>query len=251
MGAWAVSVSWLPLGFAPKLWQGLGRCGPMSMSLRVIVPPHPLVAHWLTVLRDRDTPSPLFCTAMKELGRWLTYEAARDWLPQVSVQIETPLAPCAGQVMDPTAALLVVPVLRAGLGLWAGGQEVLPHARVAHMGLVRDEETALPSTYLDRLPKQIGERVGVMVFDPMLATGGSLASVLELLAERGVTGQRVRVITALAAAPGLQHLAEKFPELTIYTACIDPELDSRQFIVPGLGDAGDRLYGTHADDFLT
>jgi len=223
----------------------------MSMSLRVIVPPHPLVAHWLTVLRDRDTPSPLFCSAMKELGRWLTYEAARDWLPHQAVQIHTPLAACAGQVMDSSVPLLVVPVLRAGLGLWAGGQEVLPHARVAHVGVVRDEKTALPSTYLNRLPQQIGERVGVMIFDPMLATGGSLALVLEALAELGATGQRVRVICALAAAPGLKRLAEQFPELTIYTACIDPDLDKHQFILPGLGDAGDRLYGTHAEDFLT
>ena len=103
----------------------------MPSSFRVVVPPHPLVAHWLTVLRDKQTPSPLFATAMKELGRWLTYEAARDWLPQRSVTVETPLASCEGQVMDPTTPVLAIPILRAGLGLWAGGQDVLPHARVA------------------------------------------------------------------------------------------------------------------------
>ena len=118
----------------------------MPSSFRVVVPPHPLVAHWLTVLRDKQTPSPLFATAMKELGRWLTYEAARDWLPQRSVTVETPLASCEGQVMDPTTAVLAIPILRAGLGLWAGGQDVLPHARVAHMGVVRDEATAQASS---------------------------------------------------------------------------------------------------------
>ena len=105
----------------------------MPSSFRVVVPPHPLVAHWLTVLRDKQTPSPLFATAMKELGRWLTYEASRDWLPQRNITVETPLASCEGQVMDPTTPVLAILILRAGLGLWAGGQDVLPHARVAHM----------------------------------------------------------------------------------------------------------------------
>jgi uracil phosphoribosyltransferase len=222
----------------------------MTMSMRVIVPPHPLVAHWLTVLRDRSTPSAIFATAMRELGRWLTYEAVRDWLPQKSLTVETPLATCDGMVMDAEVPLLVVPVLRAGLGLWAGGQEVLPQARVAHMGLVRDEHTAQASTYLDRLPNRIGSQVGVMVFDPMVASGGSLASVLQALREKGVQGNRLRVISVLAASPGLKRLADQFPDLTLYTACIDPELNENQFIVPGLGDAGDRLYGTYTSDFL-
>ena len=222
----------------------------MPSSFRVVVPTHPLVAHWLTVLRDKQTPSPLFATAMKELGRWLTYEAARDWLPQRNITVETPLASCEGQVMDPTTPVLAIPILRAGLGLWAGGQDVLPHARVAHMGVMRDEATAQASSYLDRMPKRIGERVGVMVFDPMVATGGSLAVVLRQLKERGVHGSRLRVITALASSPGLKNLAEEFQDLTLYTGCIDAELDERRYIVPGLGDAGDRLYGTESEDFL-
>ena len=222
----------------------------MPSSFRVVVPPHPLVAHWLTVLRDKQTPSPLFATAMKELGRWLTYEAARDWLPQRNITVETPLASCEGQVMDPTTPVLAIPILRAGLGLWAGGQDVLPHARVAQMGMVRDEATAKASSYIERMPKRIGERVGVMVFDPMVATGGSLAMVLRQLKELGVHGSRLRVITALASSPGLKSLAEEFQDLTLYTGCIDAELDERNYIVPGLGDAGDRLYGTESEDFL-
>ena len=107
----------------------------MSMSLRVVVPPHPLIGHWLTLLRDRETPTPLFATAMTELGRWLTYEAVRDWLPQRGVEVHTPSGRCEGQVVDGALPLLAIPVLRGGLGLWQGAQTVLPAARVALVGL--------------------------------------------------------------------------------------------------------------------
>ena len=214
------------------------------MSLRVVVPPHPLIAHWLTVLRDQATPPALFASAMAELGRWLTYEAVRDWLPHRPVTVQTPLAPCEGTVVDGTVPLLAVPILRAGLGLWQGAQTVLPTARVAHVGLSRDEATGAAHCYLDTLPATISAQVGVLVFDPMLATAGSLVQVLERLEQRGVGGDRLRVITALAASPGLQRLAERFPQLTIYTGCIDAELDGAFRIVPGLGDAGDRLFGS-------
>ena len=214
------------------------------MSLRVVVPPHPLIAHWLTVLRDRTTPPALFASAMAELGRWLTYEAVRDWLPQRPVTVQTPLAPCAGTVVDGEVPLLAVPILRAGLGLWQGAQTVLPTARVAHVGFSRDESTGVAHCYLDTLPATIGAQVGVLVFDPMLATAGSLIQVLERLEQRGVGGDRLRVITALAASPGLNTLANRFPHLTIYTGCIDAELDEAFRIVPGLGDAGDRLFGS-------
>lgn len=222
----------------------------MSMTLRVVVPPHPLIGHWLTVLRDEQTPPPLFATAMAELGRWLTYEALRDWLPHRPVRIRTPLAETDGQVIDPSAPLLAVPILRAGLGLWQGAQAVLPTARVAHVGLRRDEHSGEASCYLDHLPETIGERVGVLIFDPMVATAGSVSQVLERLEALGVRGARVRVVTALAAAPGLKRLGETFPDLTLYTACIDAELDAAFRIVPGLGDAGDRLCGTQSPHFL-
>jgi uracil phosphoribosyltransferase len=216
----------------------------MSMSLRVVVPPHPLIGHWLTVLRDRDTPPALFATAMTELGRWLTYEAVRDWIPLRRVPVETPLAPTEGTVVDAAVPILAVPILRAGLGLWEGGRSVLPTARVAHVGLARDETSARAAWYLDRLPREVPAQCGVLVFDPMIATAGTLLQVLERLEARGVSGPRLRVISALAASPGLKALGERFADLTLYTACIDPELDADCRIVPGLGDAGDRLYGT-------
>ena len=215
----------------------------MSMSLRVVVPPHPLIGHWLTLLRDRNTPSPLFATAMAELGRWLTYEALRDWLPERSVAIETPLAASEGRVIDATVPLLAVPVLRDGLGLWQGAQGVLPTASVAHVGHTLAADGS-PCWYLDSLPATIGERVGVLVFLPVLARGGTLLALLERLASLGVQGPRLRVITSLAAASGLKAVGERFGDLTVYCACIDPDLTADGLLLPGCGDIAARLYGS-------
>ena len=125
--------------------------------------------------RDAETPTPLFRTAITELGRWLTYELLRDWLPHRPVSVHTPLGDSDGHVIDASVELAVVPILRAGLGLWEGGQAVLPTARVWHVGLRRDEQTSQPHWYLDGLPDVIGERTGVLVYDPMIATGGQPA----------------------------------------------------------------------------
>jgi len=213
------------------------------MSLRVVVPPHPLIGHWLTLLRDRHTPPPLFASALAELGRWLTYEALRDWLPERGVTLETPLASTQGRVIDAAVPLLAVPVLRAGLGLWQGAQEVLPSAQVCHVGLEAGAPEAPLSWYLDSLPASIGERVGVLVFLPVLASGRTLLAVLERLEALGVSGARLRVVTSLAAAPGLRLLGERFEDLSIYCACIDPELDGEGRLLPGCGAIEERLYG--------
>jgi uracil phosphoribosyltransferase len=215
----------------------------MGMTLRVVVPPHPLIGHWLTLLRDRQTPPPLFATAMTELGRWLTYEALRDWLPERSVEVETPLGHCEGRVIDPAVPVLAIPVLRGGLGLWDGARTVLPAARVAHVGLQAGGADGHTHWYLDDLPATIGERVGVLVFLPVLASGATLVALLERLAALGVSGARLRVITSLCGAPGLKLVGERFPELTIYAAGIDPEVDEQRRLRPGFGDAAVRLYG--------
>lgn len=214
----------------------------MGMTLRVVVPPHPLIAHWLSVLRDATTPSALYATAMAELGRWLTYEALRDWLPHRSLAITTPDGSATGEVVDPSVPLLAVPMLRAGLGLWQGGQTVIPAARVAHVGITRLSAGAEPDWYLDALPAPLEERCGVLVFAPLVASGGQLATLLERLQALGVSGPRLRVITALVASPGLKQLGERFPELTLYTACIDPEISGPGAIVPGIGAPERRLY---------
>jgi uracil phosphoribosyltransferase len=215
----------------------------MVMSLRVVVPPHPLIAHWLTLLRDASTPSPLVATAMAELGRWLTYEALRDWLPQHEVPVQTPLAATTGTVIDASIPLLAVPLLPAGLGFWEGARSVLPAAAVAPVALEIGASNASQRWLLNGLPPRLGERVGVLVFLPAIASGATLLAVLERLRQLGAEGIRVRVVTVLAAAAGLKLLGERMPELTIYCACIDPEIDSQGRVRPGFGDATARLTG--------
>jgi uracil phosphoribosyltransferase len=222
----------------------------MSKTLRVVVPPHPLIGHWLTLLRDAQTPPALFATAMAELGRWLTYEAMRDWIPYQRISVATPLATTEGTVVDGAVPMLAVPVLRAGLGLWEGARPVLPTAAVAHMGFARQESSGCATCYYDGLPEHIPANAGVLVFEPMVATAGTLIQVLERLEAKGVVGPRLRVISALAAAPGLKTLGERYGDLTIYTGCIDADLDAAFRIVPGLGDAGDRLYGRAQRGFV-
>ena len=216
----------------------------MSKTLRVVVPPHPLIGHWLTLLRDRETPQALFNTAMAELGRWLTYEALRDWIPYQRVQVQTPLATTEGTVVDGSVPMLVVPLLRSGLALWEGARPVVPSAAVAHIGFNQGD------CWFNGLPTEIPERAGVLVFAPQIASGATLLHVLEQLEQRGVSGMRLRVITALAASPGLKNLGERYEDLTIYTGCIDAELSADQQILPGFGDAEQRLYGLGQMNFV-
>ncbi len=216
----------------------------MAPQLRVYVPPHPLIKHWLAVARDAATPSVLFRTAMTELGRWLTYEAIREWLPVLETTVQTPLSPCAATMIDPDTPLAVVPILRAGLALLDGAQTVLPLATTYHLGIVRDETTLAPHCYLNKLPPQLHPRTHVLVSEPMLATGGSIMTAIAQLTQRGVDPSLIRVISVVAAPPALQKLGASYPELQIYTATIDEGLNEQGFIVPGLGDAGDRAFGT-------
>ncbi len=216
----------------------------MALQLRVYVPPHPLIRHWLAVSRDVSTPSALFRTAMAELGRWLTYEAIREWMPTVETQVQTPLAECPATLIDPNVPMVVVPILRAGLGLLDGAQALLPLASIYHLGIVRDEETLQPSFYLNKLPDRLDPQAHILILDPMLATGGTLTAALEQLIQRGAEASLIRVVCVLASAPALQSLSERFPALTIYTATIDEGLNQNGYIVPGLGDAGDRTFGT-------
>lgn len=215
------------------------------LQARVYLPPHPLIQHWLGLLRDSSTPVPLFRSALGELGRWLTYEAIRrDWLPTQETVVQTPLAPASATFLDPEVPLALVPVLRAGLSLLEGAQALLPLARVYHVGIARNEHTLEPALYLNTLPPQFDPQTRVLVLDPMLATGGTLMATLELLTERGVDPAWLRVVAVIAAPPALQRLSRVYPQLTVYTATIDETLNDRGFIVPGLGDAGDRSFGT-------
>ncbi|MTJ49154.1 uracil phosphoribosyltransferase [Dolichospermum sp. UHCC 0259] len=216
----------------------------MTQQLRVYVPPHPLIQHWLGVARDVATPSVLFRSAITELGRWLTYEAAREWLPTQETTVQTPLTTCAATFINPQIPVAVVPILRAGLGLLEGAQGVLPLASIYHFGLVRNEETLEPSCYLNKLPEKFAPETRVLITEPMLATGGSIMAAMAELTQRGVDPALIRIISVVVAPPALQKLAAVYPGLIVYTATIDETLDDRGYIVPGLGDAGDRIFGT-------
>lgn len=216
----------------------------MTLQLRVYVPPHPLIQHWLGIARDAGTPPALFRSAMTELGRWLTYEAIRDWLPVVETTVHTPLAECPAKFINPEIPLAVVPILRAGLGLLEGIQTVLPLASVYHIGIARNEETLKPHCYLNKLPPQFSQKTGILISEPMLATGGTIIMVLEELMKRGIEGDAIRIISVVASHPALKQLSADYPNLSIYTATIDETVNEQGYIVPGLGDAGDRLFGT-------
>lgn len=216
----------------------------MTLQLRIYVPPHPLIKHWLGVARDAQTPPVLFKTAMTELGRWLTYEAVREWLPTIDTTVQTPLAECPATFINPEAPLVLVPILRAGLALMEGAQTVLPLASVYHLGLARNEETLEPSCYLNKFPAQFKPETRVLIPEPMLATGGSMMAAMAELTSRGIDPALVRIISVVTARPALQKLSAAYPSLNIFAATIDQDLNSHGYIVPGLGDAGDRAFGT-------
>ncbi|XP_022151469.1 uracil phosphoribosyltransferase [Momordica charantia] len=210
----------------------------------VYVPPHPLIKHWVSVLRNEQTPCPIFKNAMAELGRLLIYEASRDWLPTVTGEIQSPMGVASVEFIDPREPVAVIPILRAGLALAEHASSVLPATKLYHLGISRDEETLQPTIYLNKLPENFAEGSRIFVVDPMLATGGTVVAALDLLKERGIGNKQIKVISAVAAPPALQKLSEKFPGLQVYTGIIDPTVNDKGFIIPGLGDAGDRSFGT-------
>jgi uracil phosphoribosyltransferase len=201
---------------------------------------HPLIQHKLSILRDRDTPTMLFRQLLKEISLLMGYEVTRD-LPLTTCPIQTPLtAMDAPRIAGRKVA--VVSVLRAGLGMAAGLLELMPAAREGHIGLYRDEATKRPVEYLVRLPEAEG-RLFVLV-DPMLATGHSALHALTVLNRHGVADADIRLLVLVAAPPGVALLTAHHPSIPIFAAALDQGLNDNAFIVPGLGDAGDRLFGT-------
>lgn len=210
--------------------------------MRVLVVEHPLVAHKLTALRDERTDSPTFRRLADELVTLLAYEATRDVRVE-PFDIVTPVAPARGVRLAPPKPL-VVPILRAGLGMLDGMARLLPTAEVGFLGMIRDEETLKASTYATRLPDNLSGRQ-CYVLDPMLATGGTLAAAIGYLVDRGAN--HITAVCLLAAPEGVAHLEATLAGLdvpvTVVTAALDEQLNEHGYIVPGLGDAGDRLYG--------
>jgi uracil phosphoribosyltransferase len=204
----------------------------------VFVSRHPLVLHNLSRLRDRATEPFLFRTLVRDLAQLLFYEATQD-LALTSVTVETPLANCPGQRLAERIGL--VPILRAGLGMSDAILELVPDARVWHLGLYRDHETLKPVTYYNKLPARPDVDVAIVV-DPMLATGGSAVAAVDMLKRWGAP--RLKYLGLIAAPEGVRALQEAHPDVPIHLAALDSHLDERCYIVPGLGDAGDRQFGT-------
>ena len=200
---------------------------------------HPLVQHKVSLLRDKTTGTKEFKALVSELAMLLCYEATRD-LPTEEVAIETPIAVAKTRVLS-GRKLALVPILRAGLGMVDGMLALIPAAKVGHIGLYRNEETLEPVEYYCKLPKDIAERE-VIVLDPMLATGGSAIAAIEFIKKRG--GKNIRLVNMIAAPEGIKAVREAHPDVDIYVAAIDQGLNEHGYIVPGLGDAGDRLFGT-------
>ncbi|MBS6447475.1 MAG: uracil phosphoribosyltransferase [Clostridiales bacterium] len=200
---------------------------------------HPLIQHKLTYMRKKETGSKDFRELLDEIAMLMGYEVTRD-LPLEDMEIETPLCKMTGKVIS-GKKLAVVPILRAGLGMVDGLLELVPVAKVGHIGLYRDPETHLPIEYYCKLPMDISERI-VIVVDPMLATGGSACDALTKLKERGCT--HLRLMCLVAAPEGVAAVQKAHPDVDIYVAAVDEKLNEHAYIVPGLGDAGDRLFGT-------
>jgi uracil phosphoribosyltransferase len=209
--------------------------------MRVHVADHPLITHKLTVLRDKNTPSPTFRALAEELMTLLAYEATRNVRTEV-VEVETPVARTTGLAISMPRPL-VVPILRAGLGMLEGMVKLIPTAEVGFLGMMRDEVTLLPTTYAQRLPDDLSDRQ-CFILDPMLATGGSLIGAIEFLFERGA--KDVTAVCLIGSPEGVAAVekATEGREVTVVLGALDEKLNEVGYIIPGLGDAGDRLYGT-------
>lgn len=200
---------------------------------------HPLVLHKLTLMRDKTTPSAVFRQLLREISLLLAYEVARD-LPMTTQTIETPLAQMEAPILK-GKKLVIVSILRAGNGLLEGMLDLMPSARVGHIGIYRDPVTMQPVEYYMKVPDDIAER-RVIVVDPMLATGNSVSAAIKRLKEKGA--RDIRLVCLLSAPEGIRRFHSAHPDVPVYTAAIDSHLNEHAYIVPGLGDAGDRMFGT-------
>lgn len=199
---------------------------------------HPLITHKLSYMRDEKTGTKDFRQSLDEIAGLMAYEITRD-LPVKDVEIKTPLTLTTTQQL--AKDIVLVPILRAGLGMVDGIRSLIPTAKVGHVGVYRDEETLLPIEYFAKFPPNLKDSI-VMILDPMLATGGSASAVIDIVKARGATS--VKLVCLVAAPEGVKVIEDAHPDVHIYLAALDDKLDENGYIVPGLGDAGDRLYGT-------
>ena len=208
-------------------------------ELKVNVIDHPLIQHKLTLMRQKGTGTKDFRELLEEISMFMAYEISRDF-PLKEVEIETPVAKCKSKVLA-GKKVGVVPILRAGLGMLNGAVNMIPAARVGHVGMYRDPETLKPVEYYCKLPSDVAERT-LIVVDPMLATGGSASAALSLIKEKGA--QSIILMCLVAAPEGIEVINKEHPDVPVYVAAVDEKLNDHGYIVPGLGDAGDRIFGT-------
>ena len=206
----------------------------------VFVFDHPLIQHKISLLRDKNTGTKDFRTLVKELAMLMVYEVTKD-LELVETEIETPVAKTTTKVLS-DKKISLVPILRAGLGMVEGVTSLLPNARVGHIGLYRDPKTKEPVEYYCKLPADVAEST-VIVLEPMFATGGSLTATIDILKNR-YHCKDIRLVCLIAAEPGVDRVMTHHPDIKLYCAALDKELNDHMYIVPGLGDAGDRIFGT-------
>lgn len=211
------------------------------MPAEVILIDHPLIQHKLTLMRRAETSTAKFRTLLKEISLLLAYEVTRD-LPLKYEPIETPLAPMNAPMLAPDKKLVIVSILRAGQGILDGILELIPSARVGHIGLYRDPKTLIAIEYYFKVPHDVDKR-DMLVVDPMLATGHSAIAAVDRL--KSTSPRSLKFLCLLAAPEGIKSFHTQHPDVPIYTAAVDERLDEHGYIIPGLGDAGDRLFGTH------
>ena len=212
----------------------------MKQYDNVIVFDHPLIRHKIAILRDERTSMKEFRELVEEITTLMTYESLKENVPTVAKEVQTPLEKCT-QYMVEDDSIVIVPILRAGLGMVNGIHVLFPSAKVGHIGMYRNEETLVPETYYCKLPKGIENKL-VLVIDPMLATGGSACDALQLLKDKGC--KNIKFMAIIGAPEGVTRVAEAHPDVKIYVSTVDRCLNDNGYILPGLGDAGDRLFGT-------
>ncbi len=212
----------------------------MKQYDNVVIFDHPLIKHKIAILRDEKTSTKIFRELIEEITMLMTYESFKDGVPTVEKEVKTPLEVCK-QDMVADNAVAIVPILRAGLGMVSGIHSLFPSARVGHIGMYRDEETLEPKEYYCKLPEGIEDKF-VLLVDPMLATGGSACDAIDLLKKRGC--KNIRFMAIIGAPEGVAKVAETHPDVKIFVSTLDRQLNENGYILPGLGDAGDRLFGT-------
>ena len=212
----------------------------MKQYSNVTIFNHPLIKHKIAILRDEKTSTKEFRELVEEITTLMTYECLKEGVPTTEVEVKTPLELCTQSVVQDNS-IAIVPILRAGLGMVNGIHVLFPLARVGHIGMYRDEETLEPQTYYCKLPQGIEDKL-VLLVDPMLATGGSACDAIELLKKRGC--KNIKFMAIIGAPEGVTKVAEAHPDVEVYVSTLDRCLNENGYILPGLGDAGDRLFGT-------